>query len=64
MRWRRDVSELETVLVGGPESIERHLVPDPKMTEDAMRATHQQFTATLEVLARQNVELQNELAQS
>ena len=26
------------------------------MTEDAMRATHQQFTATLEVLARQNVD--------
>ena len=34
------------------------------MTEDAMRATYQQFTATLEGLARQNVELQNELAQS
>ena len=34
------------------------------MTEDAMRAMHQQFTATLEGLARQNVELQNELAQS
>ena len=29
-----------------------------------MRAMHQQFTATLEGLARQNVELQNELAQS
>ena len=34
------------------------------MTEDAMRAMHQQCTATLEGLARQNVELQNELAQS
>ena len=34
------------------------------MTEDAMRAMHQQFTATLEGLARQNVELQNELTQS
>ena len=34
------------------------------MTEDAMKAVHQQFTATLEGLARQNVELQNELAQS
>ena len=34
------------------------------MTKDAMRAVHQQFTATLEELARQNVELQNELAQS
>ena len=34
------------------------------MSEDAMRAMHQQFTATLEGLARQNVELQNELAQS
>ena len=34
------------------------------MTEDAMRAMHQQFTATLEGLARQNVELQIELAQS
>ena len=29
-----------------------------------MRAMHQQFTATLEGLARQNVDLQNELAQS
>ena len=38
----------------------RHL----KMTEDVMRAMHQQFTATLEGLARQNVELQNEVAQS
>ena len=48
--------------VGGPESFERHLVSrHPKTTEDAMRAMHQQFTATLEV-ARQNVELQNELA--
>ena len=34
------------------------------MSEDAMRAMHQQFMATLEGLARQNVELQNELAQS
>ena len=34
------------------------------MTEDAVRAMHQQFTATLEGLARQNVELQNEPAQS
>ena len=34
------------------------------MTEDAVRAMHQQFAATLEVLVRQNVELQNELAQS
>ena len=34
------------------------------MTEDAMRAMHWQFTATLEGLAKQNVELQNELAQS
>ena len=34
------------------------------MAEDAMRAMHQQFTTTLEGLARQNVELQNELAQS
>ena len=34
------------------------------MTEDAMRALHQQFTATLEGLARQNVELQNQLAPS
>ena len=32
------------------------------MTEDAVRAMHQQFTATLEGLAMQNV--QNELAQS
>ena len=38
----------------------RHL----KMTDDAMRAMHQQFAATLEGLARQNVELQNDLAQS
>ena len=65
LRRRRDVSELAPVLVGGPESIEkalrsRHL----KMSEDAMRAMHQQFTATLEGLARQSVELQNELAQS
>ena len=59
----RDVSELETVLVGGHESMERHLVP-LKMTEDAVRAMHQQFTATLEGLARQDVKLQNELAQS
>ena len=29
-----------------------------------MRAMHQHFTATLEGLARQNVELQNELTQS
>ena len=36
----------------------------PKVSEDAMRAMHQQFTATLEGLARQNVEFQNELAQS
>ena len=34
------------------------------MSEDAMRAMHQQFTATLEGLARQHVELQDELAQS
>ena len=34
------------------------------MTEDAMRAMHQQFTATLEGLTRQKVELQNELNQS
>ena len=34
------------------------------MTEDALRAMHQQVTATLEGVARQNVELQNELAQS
>ena len=34
------------------------------MTDDAMRAMHQQFTATLEGLARQNAELQNELAES
>ena len=34
------------------------------MTEDAMRAMHQQLTATLEGLAKQNVELENELAQS
>ena len=46
------------MLVGGPESIER------EKTEDAIRAMHQQFTATLEGLARQKVELQNELAQS
>ena len=41
------------MLVGGPESIERHLVPDTEMTEDAVRAMHQQFKATLEELARQ-----------
>ena len=34
------------------------------MTEDALRAMHQQFTATLEGLARQNVDLQAELAQN
>ena len=34
------------------------------MSEDALRAMHQQFTATLARLAKQNVELQNELAQS
>ena len=34
------------------------------MTEDALRAMHQQFTIALEGLTRQNVELQNELAQS
>ena len=34
------------------------------MTEDAMRAMHQQFTNALEGLTRQNLELQNELAQS
>ena len=34
------------------------------MTEDAMRAMHQQFTDTLEGLAKQSVELQNKLAQS
>ena len=33
------------------------------MTEDAMRAMHQQFMATLEGLPRQNVELLNELGQ-
>ena len=38
----------------------RHL----KMTEDAMRAVHQQFTTALEGLTRQSAELQNELAQS
>ena len=51
--------------VSGSESIER--APrsrHTKMTEDAMRAMHKQFTATLEGLARQNVELQNELNQS
>ena len=65
MRWRWNASKLEPVLVGGSESIERHFVPDSsKMAEDAMRAMHQLFTATLEGLARQNVELQNELAQS
>ena len=36
----------------------------PTPEEDAMRAMHQQFTATLEGLAKQNVELQDELAQS
>ena len=34
------------------------------MKADALRGMHQQFTAALEGLARQNVELQNELAQS
>ena len=34
------------------------------MTEDAMGGMHQRFTATLEGLARQSVELQNELAHS
>ena len=34
------------------------------MSEDAMRAMHQHFTATLEGLARQNVEWQKEPAQS
>ena len=34
------------------------------MTEDAMRAMHQQFTTALEGLTRQNAELQNELTQS
>ena len=34
------------------------------MAEDAMRGMHQQFTTALEGLARQNVELQNELSQS
>ena len=34
------------------------------MTEHAVRAMHQQFTIALEVLARQNTELQNELNQS
>ena len=34
------------------------------MTEDAMKAMHQQFTTALGGLTKQNVELQNELAQS
>ena len=34
------------------------------MTKDSTSAAYQQFTAMLEVLARQNVELQNELARS
>ena len=34
------------------------------MTEDAMRAMHQQFTTALEGSTRENAELQNELTQS
>ena len=61
-----NATKLESVLVGGSESIERHLPHSrqSKMAEDAMRAMHQQFTTELEGLARQNVEVQNELNQS
>ena len=63
LRWRRNASKLEPVLVGGSSRLKAPRSRQSKMAEEAMRAMHQQFTTALEGLTRQNTELQNELNQ-